>query len=119
MVYDAAEGGVVLFEGYDANTDFSDTWVLQIPQNFGSVNICPTGQTAPAPCSNTVSLTYSVASATNFGTPQILTQGTPGLDFQFPTTGTNNNTCSGAVSGSTCTINVNFVPRRPDCAWAR
>ena len=114
IVYDAAEGGLVLFEGYGGDTDFSTTWVWENPQNFGSVNVCPTGQLTPAPCSEIVSLTYTVTSATNFGPPQIVTQGTAGLDFQFPTSGTNNNTCIGTVSaGDTCTINVNFVPQAP------
>ena len=114
MVYDAAQGQMILFGGGNGSSDFSDTWAWAPPQNFGSINVCPSGQTTPAPCSNIVSLTYTVASDTNFGAPQILTQGKAGLDFQFPTTGTNNNTCIGAVSaGSTCTINVNFAPLAP------
>jgi hypothetical protein len=114
IVYDAAEGGLVLFEGYGGDTAFSTTWVWGNPQNFGSVNVCPTGQLTPAPCSEILSLTYTVTSTTNFGPPQIVTQGTAGLDFQFPSSGTNNNTCTGTVSaGDTCTINVNFVPQAP------
>ncbi|HTA78263.1 MAG TPA: kelch repeat-containing protein, partial [Terracidiphilus sp.] len=116
MTYAVAQDQVILFGGFSmdgqATTVFGDTWEWSPPQNFGSVNVCPSGQTTPAPCSETVSLTYGVSVDTNFGTPQILTQGAAGLDFHFPTPG--NNTCSGTVTaGSTCVFNVTFAPLAP------
>jgi YVTN family beta-propeller protein len=76
--------------------------------DFGGANVCP-GVTTPAPCSQTVTLTYSVGSATTFGTPNVVTQGTPNLDFKL-----SGNTCTDTVSsGGTCTISVTFAPLAP------
>ena len=58
--------------------------------NFGSVNICPAGQTTPAPCSETMTLTFTVTASGTLGTPKALTLGAPNLDFTL-------------ASGSTCT----------------
>ena len=51
------------------------------PQNFGNVNVCPAGQSSPAPCSQTLTLTYTMAASTNLGATQVVTQGTTELDF--------------------------------------
>ena len=107
MTYDAADGQVVLYSGLSPLTD---TWVWEGPGNFGNVNVCPSNQTTPAPCSNTLTLTYNVSTTTTFGTPQALTQGTVGLDFTLASGGT----CTGAVSpGNTCTVSVKFAPQAP------
>jgi hypothetical protein len=58
--------------------------------NFGSVNICPTGQTTPAPCCQTLTLNYNIQPATTLGAVKVLTQGAPNLDFTL-------------ASGSDCT----------------
>jgi len=80
------------------------------PRGFGDVNVCPVGQTTPAPCSNTLSFTYNIATTTTFGTIQAVTQGTTGLDFKLGSV----NTCTGTISaGSTCTVNVTFAPLAP------
>src|SRR5271165_4814704 len=50
--------------------------------DFGSVNVCPTGSTTPAPCSQTLTLTYNVSAGTTIGSISILTMGAPNLDFQ-------------------------------------
>ncbi|MGD1107272.1 MAG: PASTA domain-containing protein, partial [Terracidiphilus sp.] len=105
MTYDVALGQVILFSGLSQD---DDTWEWGLPGNFGNVNVCPSGHTTPAPCSNTLALNYNVATTTTFGTTQVVTQGTTSLDF---TPGTSS-TCTGTVSaGSTCTVNVNFAPR--------
>ena len=76
--------------------------------NFGSVNVCPAGQTTPAPCTQTEQLTFTVTGTGVFGTPVALTQGATGLDFSIPAAG---DTCVGAqVAGTTCTVNVTFAP---------
>jgi sugar lactone lactonase YvrE len=76
--------------------------------NFGSANVCPAGQTTPAPCSQTIALNYNVTASGTLGTPQVLTSGTPNLDFTLA----GGSTCTGSVTaGSTCTVNVTFAPR--------
>jgi hypothetical protein len=75
--------------------------------NFGSVNVCPSGQSTPAPCSKTLTLTYNVTGSGTLGTPQVLTTGAPGLDFTLAS----GSTCTGSVTvGNTCTVNVAFAP---------
>jgi sugar lactone lactonase YvrE len=79
--------------------------------NFGSVNVCPSGQSTPAPCNATLTLNYYVAADTTFAaTPTVVTQGAPNLDFTLGT----GSTCTGTVSaGTTCTITVTFAPLAP------
>ena len=36
---------------------------------FGSANVCPAGHTIPAPCSNSLTLTYNVKAGGTLGTP--------------------------------------------------
>jgi sugar lactone lactonase YvrE len=75
--------------------------------NFGSANICPNGQTTPAPCSQTITLNYNVTASGTLGTPQVLTSGAANLDFTLAS----GSTCTGSVTaGSTCTVNVTFAP---------
>jgi len=78
--------------------------------NFGNVNVCPAGQTTPAPCSQTVTLNYFVTSTTTFGTPAVVTQGASNLDFTL----SNGGTCTGTVTAfNACTLNVTFAPLAP------
>ncbi len=110
MVYDSARSQIVLFGGYNGSDDFADTWTFGLPQNFGNVNVCPAGHSTPAPCSNTLSLTYIFSTTTTLGTPQVVTQGATGLDF----TQANGGNCSGQiVAGNSCTLNVTFTPQLP------
>ena len=75
--------------------------------NFGSANVCPTPQTTPAPCSNTLTLSYNITASGTLGNPNVLTQGVPNLDFILAS----GSTCTGAVTASsTCTVNVIFAP---------
>jgi hypothetical protein len=78
--------------------------------NFGSVNVCPLGQTTPAPCNKKVTLSYKVTASGKLGAPLVLTGATPDEDFALAS----GSTCTGAVTeGSTCTVNVTFAPRAP------
>lgn len=78
--------------------------------NFGSVNVCPAGQTTPAPCSQTLTLNYKVLGDVNFGTANVVTQGAPNLDFQL----SGNNTCSGPhLADTSCSVTVTFAPLAP------
>jgi len=84
--------------------------VQRIAVNFGNVNVCPAGQTAPAPCNATLTLNYNVAATTTFGTTKVVTQGAPNLDFTLAS----GSTCTSIVTaGSACTVNVTFAPRAP------
>ncbi len=106
MTYDAALGQVVL---YDGTGQVSDTWEWGLLGNFGNVNVCPSGQTSPAPCSSTLTLTYNLATNTTFGVIQAVTQGTTGLDFTI-----SESTCTGTVnSGGSCIVPVTFAPLAP------
>ncbi|HEY2466539.1 MAG TPA: MBG domain-containing protein [Terracidiphilus sp.] len=108
IVYDAARQQLVMFGGYDGSNDFNDTWTFGLPQNFGSVNVC-SGST-PAPCSNTLALTFNFPASTAIGSIKVVTQGTQNLDF----TQSNGGNCAGAISaGGSCTINIQFSPTAP------
>ncbi|MBS1801855.1 MAG: PASTA domain-containing protein [Acidobacteria bacterium] len=109
FTYDAARGQVVLFGGY-GGTQLGDTWTFGQPQNFGNINVCPSGTSTPSPCSITLALTYSFSATTSLGTPQVVTQGAPNLDFVQA----NGGNCSGTITaGSSCTLGVKFTPTAP------
>ena len=75
--------------------------------NFGGANVCAPGATSPAPCSQTLTLTYNVNADTTLGQPQVATGGLKHLDFNRAS----GSTCIGAVTaGTTCTVNVTFAP---------
>ena len=79
-------------------------------QSFGSVNVCATGQTSPAPCNSSFAVTFNITASTTIGAIEVLTQGVTGLDFAQASGGT----CTGAISaGNSCTVNVSFTPLAP------
>ncbi len=81
--------------------------VQTISVNFGGANVCAAGATTPAPCSQTLTLTYNVNADTTLGEPQVATGGLKYLDFNR----VSGSTCIGAVTaGTTCTVNVTFAP---------
>jgi sugar lactone lactonase YvrE/uncharacterized protein (DUF2345 family) len=81
-----------------------------VQQSFGNVNVCPSGQSTPVPCSGTLTLTYNLAATTTIGVTQVVTEGITGLDFSLGTGGT----CTGMIAeGASCTVNVNFAPLAP------
>jgi hypothetical protein len=78
--------------------------------NFGSVNVCPSGATTPAPCNKTLAVSFTVPASGTLGTPKVFTQGAPNLDFTLAS----GSTCVGAVTeGATCAVNVTFAPIAP------
>jgi len=104
----AVDGAGDVFIADDGNSR-----VVEVPAvavNFGSVNICPGGQTTPAPCSLTHTLNYSVNVTTTFGaSPTVLTLGASNLDFTLGST-----TCTGTITApASCTVNVQFAPLAP------
>ena len=110
MASDSTQGQVILFGGFNPPTDYSDTWIWGLQQSFGNVNVCPSGQSTPAPCSVTVPQTYNFATTTTIGAINVVTQGASSLDF----TQANGGNCAGAITaGSSCTLDVTFTPRAP------
>jgi large repetitive protein len=83
--------------------------------SFGNANVCPSGQNAPAPCSSTLTLTYSVSAGTSIGSVVILTTGATNLDFQPEANDTSTTLCTPRTYSSltTCTVDVTFTPLRP------
>jgi sugar lactone lactonase YvrE len=84
--------------------------------NFGAVNVCQSGQTSPAPCSNTIPVTFNVTASGNLGGATVYMPGmlsassAKNAEFAVAPGGT----CTGAVTaGSTCTVNVTFNPKYP------
>ncbi|MFL6351961.1 MAG: choice-of-anchor D domain-containing protein [Bryobacteraceae bacterium] len=84
---------------------------VSLTGNFGTVNVCPSGQASPAPCSETLTLNYNVTGDGTLGNaPTVVTQGAPNLDFTLA----GGSTCTGDVAaGSSCTVNLTFAPRAP------
>jgi hypothetical protein len=79
-------------------------------QSFGNINVCASGQSTPAPCSATLSVTFNIAATTNIGAIQVVTQGATGLDFSLGS----GSTCTGTITGgNSCNVNVNFNPLAP------
>ncbi len=84
--------------------------------NFGSVNVCPAGQTTPAPCSNTQTFSFNIPAGTTIGSIGILTTGAANLDFQAEANDTSTTLCTAAqtyASATTCTVDVTFAPLAP------
>jgi hypothetical protein len=78
--------------------------------NFGSANVCLSGKTTPAPCSQTMTLSYTVTASGTLGTPQALTLGAPNLDYKLAS----GSTCAGSViQGNSCAVKVTFAPIAP------
>jgi sugar lactone lactonase YvrE len=94
--------------------DSSNNRVVEVepgPVTFGNINVCPAGETTPAPCSGAILLDYSVNADTTFGSASVLTQGAPNLDF---TPGSTATTCTGSVTAvSACFVDASFAPLAP------
>ena len=94
-------GNVFIPQGYQVLE------VNTVSVNFPALNICAPGQTTMAACNRTITLNYNVTAGGTLGTPIVLTQGAPNLDFTLA----GGSTCTGAVTaGSTCTVNATFAP---------
>lgn len=88
---------------------------VNAPLNLGTANVCTSGQTTPAPCSQTASLTFKFTSGGSMAAPSVLTMGAPSLDFTDVGTGTctTNGTTHAYNAGDTCTVDVKFAPIFP------
>jgi YVTN family beta-propeller protein len=79
-----------------------------------TADVCPNGQTTPAPCSYAITLNYNIPSGTTLAATnpvQVVTQGAPNLDFKPASTGT---TCIASLAGpANCAVQVTFAPLAP------
>jgi hypothetical protein len=75
-----------------------------------AANVCPNGQSTPAPCSYAITLNYYIPSGTTLGSNpvQVVTQGAASLDFTLAST-----TCGGLTGPANCSVNVTFAPLAP------
>jgi sugar lactone lactonase YvrE len=73
------------------------------------------GITSVGKQSSTVSLIFTFDTAGSIGTPVVVTQGIPNLDFTDAGTGTctTNGTSHTYAIGDSCTVNVTFIPKEP------
>ncbi|HEX4006090.1 MAG TPA: kelch repeat-containing protein [Acidobacteriaceae bacterium] len=113
MAYDPVRDQMVLFGGgtYSVGV-LSDTWTYQdSAADLSNANVCKTGQSTPAPCSQSATLNFNIADET-VGSIAYLTQGAPNLDFKQSTTA---GTCTATTytTGTACTVNVTFAPAVP------
>jgi len=77
--------------------------------NFGDVNVCPTGQSSPAPCKESLTLEYTANGSVTVGSTSVGTQGAANLDFTLTS-----NTCLNTLPpGATCFVAVTFSPLAP------
>ncbi len=74
--------------------------------NFGDINVCPTGQTTPTPCTEMVTLNFNFPAGAPLEDPVVTTGGAQGLDFTVAP----NSTCGTQGAGIPCTVNVTFTP---------
>ena len=80
-----------------------------------TANVCPAGQTTPAPCSETFTLSFNIPAGTTIASVSILTTGVPNLDFQAQASDTSTTLCTPQTypSATTCTVDVTFAPLYP------
>ena len=80
-----------------------------------TANVCPSGLTTPAPCSETFTLSFNIAAGTTIASVSILTTGAPKLDFQAQAGDTSTTLCTPQIypSATTCTVDVTFAPIYP------
>jgi hypothetical protein len=109
IVYNSAQNQMLLFGGGNNGAVFGDTWLLETgPVDLGTANVCPGGQTEPAPCSRSATLNFTISNGT-VGSIGFLTEGAPNLDFQrSPLVGT----CRAGTFTTpiNCTVDVTFAP---------
>jgi streptogramin lyase len=88
--------------------DYDNSRVLELETASADFMTVAIGQSSAA-----IPLTFTFDSSGTIGTPLVLTQGVPGLDFADAGTGTCNVQGSTHVyaAGDTCTVNVTFAPR--------
>lgn len=85
------------------------------PLIMGNVNVCPAGQTTPAPCSQKLAMIFTFTTGGKLSTPVVVTQGALNKDFTDAGTGTcnTNGTSHVYLALDQCTVDVLFTPQHP------
>ena len=83
--------------------------------DFGSINVCPSGKEAPAPCAVSKTVTFTVPADTTVDSVAIVTTGIPDLDFRAKSGDSSSTLCKGQKypSATSCTVDVTFAPLAP------
>jgi streptogramin lyase len=102
-----------LFVGDSGNSAVKEIQAQSV--NFGTANVCPSGQTTPAPCSKILTLNFYVARGTTIGSVKFFTSGAANLDFQAEANDRSKTLCFAQTyaSATTCTLDVTFAPLAP------
>jgi hypothetical protein len=81
---------------------------LQTPVTFGQAYACASGQTKPAPCSQTLTLSFGINADVTLGTPQVVSFDTLNPDFTL----TSGGGCTGSyIADAICSVTVTFAPK--------
>jgi hypothetical protein len=88
---------------------------VSLATSMGTANVCPSGAATPSPCSRKATLSFHVSAGTTIGSVNVVTQGTPNLDFVATTPDASTTLCTAQTyaSATTCTVDVTFAPRFP------
>ena len=118
----ADQRGITRPQGAAGKCDIGAFEVQQTP----TANVCPNGQTTPAPCSYPITLRYFIPAGTTLGTNPVraVTQGAPNLDFTLtpsnicsPVGSANcvvsSSPCANLAGPAYCTVQVTFAPLAP------
>ena len=106
---------VVASQSGNANYAAAEQVTLTVRAAVATANVCPGGQTTPAPCSETFTLSFNIPAETTIAGVSILTTGFPNLDFQAQASDTSTTLCTPQTypSATTCTVDVTFAPLYP------
>ena len=109
--YNSGSQEIVLLQAANGGSN-EGTWQMG-PVQLGSVNVCPGGAAAPAPCSQNTTLVFNIAAGTTIGAVNVVTQGASGQDFvaASPDTSTTLCTVQTYATATTCTVDVTFAPQ--------
>ena len=83
--------------------------------SFGSINVCPSGKTAPAPCSATHTVSFNIPAGTTIGGIDIVLGGATSLDYKAKADDTSTTLCTAKLysEATTCTVDITFAPALP------
>ncbi len=106
---------VIASQTGNANYAAAQQVTQTVTAGVATANVCPRGQTTPAPCSETFTLSFNIPAGTTIASVGILTTGFPNLDFQAEAGDTSTTLCIPQTypSATTCTVDVTFAPLYP------
>jgi large repetitive protein len=106
---------VIASQTGNANYAAAQEVTRSVTAAVATANVCPSGQTSPAPCSETFTYAYNIPAGTTIASVGILTTGDPNLDFQAEADDTSTTLCTAQTypAATTCTVDVTFAPLYP------